>query len=416
MDCVLFPRNTWRSVSDRVHPAVDEEARQPEIPAESVVLPQPFSTTYDRPQLAKSFPTFWSQEHVNRYNEWQRENIRFLPLIFSLLTIGVPNMGTRYNWMSFGWNENLWNMAAQLFAVPLNALIVLHMVVNHFALKYPKAKREGISPKQKWWLGWCDWTVKQLHLEDLLIVGGVVANTATFLARVTAGQCPDTSASSIWLSQGCNPVAKCHSFPHDAVLMLLLPPLMLQCLWRGMNYHLVMCAYLVGAAAIAYAIYVTDGAIQMYTLLYTTGFMVVSHEVERFMRSMFIAKMMLAESSNRQLVLQGEKGVLLAQEATREREIREENVARIKREAEHEKQIQADKQALLAQEAEKDKQMALALQEAEMNKDMARREEEQMRSTLGNMVRSYINSIRELPHVVLSCVLFLPLPACRPTT
>jgi hypothetical protein len=81
------------------------------------------------------------------------------------------------------------------------------------------------------------------HIEENIMVAATIANASIFLGRVTADACPDNV--TLWASQACNPVAKCHSFPNDAALLLFLPTTILQFTTRGISFSYVIIAYLI---------------------------------------------------------------------------------------------------------------------------------------------------------------------------
>jgi hypothetical protein len=65
---------------------------------------------------------------------------------------------------------------------------------------------------------------------------------------------------------------------------------------------------MIGIAALIYAIIAVDkGYIQIYTLLYSFVFPVISYEIERFMRMSFINHMMLAEVSDNMSKIESEQ-------------------------------------------------------------------------------------------------------------
>jgi len=134
------------------------------------------------------------------------------------------------------------------------------------------------------------------HLEECILYTTVFANVCIFISRVSSGACQGRDNTNIWLSQSCNPEADCHSFPHDAALMMFLPTMCLHFIWRGVRFTSVLIGYMVGISALIYAIIAVDkGYIQIYTLLYSLVFPAISYEMERFMRMSFINHMMLAE-------------------------------------------------------------------------------------------------------------------------
>ena len=160
-----------------------------------------------------------------------------------------------------------------------------------------------------------------------------ICNISVFLARITYGDCPQGVATSIWESQQCNPVAMCHSFPHDSVLMIYVPPVVMQAVFRGISLEAAIITYCFSGMAIAYAIYLVDGGQQMYTLLYLTTFVAMSYCHERWMRIWFIRTMLGDESVRSELRAHDQQQRLL-----REQELQSlrQELDNINRDREHE--------------------------------------------------------------------------------
>jgi hypothetical protein len=111
---------------------------------------------------------------------------------------------------------------------------------------------------------------------------------------VVAGSCPVDV--SIWDSQRCNPVAHSHSFPHDTVFVMYGTPLLAQVLLRGTTMWGILGAYVVAFSAVGFAMVVTDGYVQMYTLLWgPLIFIFIAYEIERLMRVAFVRNALLID-------------------------------------------------------------------------------------------------------------------------
>jgi len=258
---------------------------------------QSYSKLYPKHGWYASFPTFSNNIQINQYRLWQRKNISYGCILLLLSTIAIPSIATRFSWYLFGSSQqNPWGLTGQLIVVPCLIIILAHLCAYFYWKKYPMTSQFAQQSKKKSFLQWCEWFVIEGHLEDCILYTTVFANGCIFISRVSSGACPSRDNSNIWLSQSCNPVVECHSFPHDAALMLFLPTVCLHFVWRGVRFASVLFGYMIGIVALIYAIIAVDkGYIQIYTLLYSFVFPAISYEMERFMRMSFINHMMLAE-------------------------------------------------------------------------------------------------------------------------
>jgi len=258
---------------------------------------QSYSKLYPKHGWYASFPTFSNNIQIDQYRLWQRKNLSYGCILLLLSSIAVPTMVTRFSWYLFGSSQqNPWGLAGQLMSVPSLIIVVVHLCAYSYWKKYPTTSHYAQQHKKKSFLQWCEWFAIEGRLEDCILYATVFANACIFVSRVSSGACPSQDNSNIWLSQSCNPVVECHSFPHDAALILFLPTVCLHFIWRGVRFTSVLIGYMIGIAALIYAIIAVDkGYIQIYTLLYSFVFPAISYEMERFMRMSFINHMMLAE-------------------------------------------------------------------------------------------------------------------------
>jgi len=189
-----------------------------------------------------------------------------------------------------------------------------------------------------------------------------------------------------------------NSFPHDAVLILYLPPLMIQVAWKATDFTLVLLGYVVGGAAVAYAIDYVNGRVQMYSLLYLVAFVIISFEIERYQRSNFIQNKHISEGSMREIRLQNERNLSLTKSAEQkvldsELRMKQLELEKQKIEAEarqHEaeaRQYEAESkaQALNNERLElemKARELEMKARESENEAILALREQEQLRSIL----------------------------------
>ena len=268
----------------------------PEI-EESRQTHQSYSTLYPKHGWYSTFPIFKTTAQVHQYRLWQRKNLSYHCMLLLLATIAIPSYTARLSWYLFGaHNQNPWGLVGQLIIIPSIITILAHLFASYFWKKYPRKSKSTQQTRKIWFIKWSEWLMSEGQLEEFILYTTILANAFIFISRVSSGACKGNDGSNLWLSQSCNPVAVCHSFPHDAVLMMFLPTMCLHFIWRGVRFTSAIISYMIGIAALIYAIIAVDkGYIQIFTLLYAFIFPAISYEMERFMRMSFINHMMLAE-------------------------------------------------------------------------------------------------------------------------
>ena len=264
-----------------------------------------YSNTIQGIGLNKYFPNFLNKNQFEEYRRWQREDLSYRSMVGLILVLGIPNMFTRYNWQFFGTSDqNYFAFAAQLILFPINLMLCVHLTAYYYWKKLPR-DGENVSCMNKWVLSQVltvsDFLMTKGRCEEALLFLVTLVDILIFISRVFAGPCPRERENSIWLSQSCNPVANCSSFPQDAMLMLFMPPMILHSVWRGVQFLSVVSAYFAGMLTLVYAICTVEGGyLQMYTILYSFSFVIIAYEMERFMRISFLNNVsLLAEQNDR---------------------------------------------------------------------------------------------------------------------
>ena len=333
-----------------------------------------YEQSFDRSTLDSTFPRFGNLVQYQEYKKWQRSCISIYVVMFIIIFVAIPNMATRLNWPWMGTTtENGWHLFAQIFVIIVNIMIFPVFLGSYFYLqRYPTD--DALSASGQWIHRTCRYILHEAAIEDWLCYVTAVCNVSVFLGRVTYGPCPAGTELNIWETQQCNPVAMCHSFPHDAVLMIYVPPMVMQAAFRGISLQAMAISYLVNGAAVGYAIYYIDGATQMYTLLYMTTFIAMSYCHERWMRIWFVRTMLEEEGNRAEAIAQEQRMELLREQERHE----------LKQEVE-----------LAHREREQETKITLAIKEKEM-----------MRSIMGNVVRGRFRRYN------LATAIFLLLVSC----
>ena len=215
------------------------DALSPEIEF-TIASPESYLKVFPLEGWKSTFPKFSNHAQKHEYRLWQRQNLPYGCILFLLIVIASPNVISRFSWHLFGSKEeNYWAVAAKLVLFPIVLILVLHLLAYYYWQKYSRqSKYQLLNSTNKSLIDWCKWLTKQGRLEEFLLFGSLAANTCIFIARVLSGACPGNIGSNIWLSQSCNPVANCHSFPHEAAFMMFLPTMCLHLFGGGLHFHL----------------------------------------------------------------------------------------------------------------------------------------------------------------------------------
>jgi signal transduction histidine kinase len=147
-------------------------------------------------------------------------------------------------------------------------------------VKYCTRHGYQISPR------WVELSNSNYHLPDLAAVLASVTHALELIGRVRNGQCPE--GTSLWDSQGCNPVADAHSVPHDSVIVLFLVPILILTYFKGCTIQAAAVGSVIGLVGTSVALWMTGGYLQLYTALYGGIFALVTFEAERTKRVSFL--------------------------------------------------------------------------------------------------------------------------------
>ena len=134
--------------------------------------------------------------------------------------------------------------------------------------------RDLLQSKLRWWI------------EEALPLFTSVSIGLYLIARVQAGQC--APSTTIWLSQSCNPVGDCGSIPHDTVILSYATPLIFQLALKGIRFHMIIISWCASTAFVLAAMLITQGYMQLWTVLYSLLFLYIICEIERIFRISYL--------------------------------------------------------------------------------------------------------------------------------
>jgi signal transduction histidine kinase len=124
------------------------------------------------------------------------------------------------------------------------------------------------------------------YLPDMVVIIASITHALELIGRVRNGQCPE--GTSLWDSQGCNPVADAHSVPHDSVIVLFLVPILILTYFKGCTIQAAAVGSVIGLVGTVVSLWMVGGYLQTYTALYGMIFALVTFEAERTKRVSFL--------------------------------------------------------------------------------------------------------------------------------
>ena len=126
------------------------------------------------------------------------------------------------------------------------------------------------------------------RIEDILGFLCAVTVGINFTGRVRHGQCD--ADVTIWDAQSCNPYANAKSIPMEEVFVLYLIPMGCQIVMRGLSSEALVLCWMTSIAFVLYAITFVEAWLECWVVIYSLGYMVLSFEVERYLRQSYIQK------------------------------------------------------------------------------------------------------------------------------
>ena len=255
--------------------------------------------TLDRAgQLEQSFPVFTDSSIAKDYRKWNQQSVSLITSLIAMSMITFLLVGTRYNFQSVGTYEHPFNVCAQLLVIPgsitFNMYSVAHLYLLHCRRNpIPSSSSQDDRDVILFRKQWCE-NCLEYPLEDIICIVSTLAISFIFLGRVSMGACADNVG--IWDAQRCNPVAKCHSFPQDDVITTFLAPVFITMMSRGVSLFGNILCYVIAAVTVLYAMVVVRGEMQSYSILYLLVYIIITLELERWMRVSFVRHKLLIDS------------------------------------------------------------------------------------------------------------------------
>ena len=229
----------------------------------------------------RHYLTFSNDPELYRlYKTSQRKHFdvsSFLALSVLLYTSAI----TRSNLQGVGPDRPFFS-AAFAFMMMANLIFIPFLLIRMIVHYTPTDKQERSSYKRSIiWLS----MLYAMKIEDVLGILTEVIAGLHLLGRVYAGQCDSTT--SVWSTQGCNPLADRNSIPGDQVIFLYVIPLVAQCILRGISLQALILCCTLGVVFVAIASAHVGGLVEAWTTIYSIFFLVIMFSVERLMRVTF---------------------------------------------------------------------------------------------------------------------------------
>jgi hypothetical protein len=143
-----------------------------------------------------------------------------------------------------------------------------------------------------------------INIEFLLVIIGTLMNGFVLYARVSNGQCD--ASISLFDTQSCNPVADNGSIPPDQVLLLLITPLIVQLLARGVSIQTLVLCWVLAVLFIVASMIKVGSLNDVWSLLYTAFFLNISMIAEKGNRIVFLEGKRTASVERKRLELHEE--------------------------------------------------------------------------------------------------------------
>ena len=198
-------------------------------------------------------------------------------MIAILITIFIPIVGTRSNFHNMLHYDWWWSMT---FTFLVLTMVVCQIHLGAMIVRYMTRHGRALSAR------WVAFGTTNCYLPDLAVVLASITQTFELIGRVRNGQCPE--GTSLWESQGCNPVADAHSVPHDSVIVIFLVPILVLTCYKECAIQAAALGSVIGLVGVAVSLWMVGGYLQTYTALYGMIFCLVTFESERTKRVSFL--------------------------------------------------------------------------------------------------------------------------------
>ena len=237
------------------------------------------------------FPFLRSAEVSFHYKSSQKRHLDVVS-VAPLAFLYYCNVFVRFNLSNLG-QGLAFNVCAFVLLVVLTVIFIMFFV-SHAIMYSTKEEDQDCFSYQlserclvKWFGG---------RIEDIL--GFLCALTVgiNFTGRVRQGQCD--ADITIWAAQSCNPYADAKSIPMEEVFVLYLIPMGCQIVMRGLSSEALILCWMTSISFTLYAIAFVEAWLECWVVIYSLGYMVLSFEVERYLRQAYVqSKAVLAAST-----------------------------------------------------------------------------------------------------------------------
>ena len=237
------------------------------------------------------FPFLRSAEVSFHYKSSQKRHLDVVS-VAPLAFLYYCNVFVRFNLSNLGQGKSCY-VSSFILLLILTLIFVMFFVSHAIMFSTNKENQDGFSYKiserclVQWFGG---------RIEDILGILCAVTVGMNFIGRIQEGQCD--ANISIWSAQSCNPYADAKSIPMEEVFVLYLIPMGCQIVMRGLSGEALVLCWMTSVAFVLYAIIHVEAWLECWVIIYSLGYMVLSFEVERYLRQSYIqSKAVLAAST-----------------------------------------------------------------------------------------------------------------------
>jgi signal transduction histidine kinase/CheY-like chemotaxis protein len=260
---------------------------------------QESSTLQESTAYRRQFLFLRSAEVSFHYKTVQKRHLDVIgvaPLAF----LFYGNAICRFNFQNLAQATPLY-LTAFILLLVLSFLFSMFFISHAFLFKttIENQHRLGYRLSERFLLTWFGG-----RIEDILGMLCVLVVGLNLVARVHQGQCDESI--SIWDAQSCNPLADAGSIPPEQVLVLYLVPISCQIVMRGLSAEALLVSWLGSIGFVLYCVIYVKGWVQLWTVLYSMGYLVVSFEVERLLRQSYVQGRDMLNSETLRLQLEAD--------------------------------------------------------------------------------------------------------------
>ena len=260
----------------------DLENRYPQKPNQHKNSTVGLEATVDESMIYRNYFSFLQNaELACHYKLIQKKHLDVVS-VAPLAFLFYMNSILRFNFSNISAGSPLYIVAFILFIV-LTILFGLFFFSHALIFQTKKENQMKFSYRicERYLLHWFGG-----RIEDILTMLVTIVTGINFIARIHEGQC--VADISIWDSQTCNHLADTNSVPPDQILVLYAIPMSCQIVMRGLSGETLVACWIVTVLFVLYPVIYVKGWLEIWSVIYSVGFMVLSFEVERLLRQSYV--------------------------------------------------------------------------------------------------------------------------------